>query len=268
MNEVISKFQKWLIVNENSTSTIISYVGRVRRLLIFIGGVENLSEDNISEFLLYLKENLGEKTLNCYKDSISAFLKSIKKDIPIPKRATLFKKIPKYFTLKFFEKSLIPMIDLISTTPTRDKALLYFAFFTGLRKKELYLLKRKNFDLEERTVKVIIPKQKEERIVFYTKRVRDLIQIYFSLEEEKKNAFNCGYDSIGNLLRKLNPYFKEIHLHPHLFRTSGAIHLLMQEGSTLIDVKDFLGHNNIQSTMIYTRFNNNDKKKRYDKFMK
>ena len=84
-------------------------------------------------------------------------------------------------------------------------------------------------------------------MVFYTKRVRDLIEIYFSLDEEKKNAFNCGYNSIANILKKLDPYFKEVHLHPHVFRHSGAIHLLMQEGSTLIDVKDFLGHKNIQS---------------------
>lgn len=268
MNKVVNKFQKHLIVNEQSASTIENYIGRVRRLLKFTKGVENITEQSVTNFLLEVKKTVTPKTLNCYKDSLSVFFRFIKKDIPIPKRAKIFKSLPNYFTLKFFEKSIIPMIDLVSRKPIRDKVLLYLAFFTGLRKGELYKLKRENFNLEERTAKVIIPKTKEERIVFYTKRVKDLLEAYFSLEPENKNALNIGVSTFESLLKRLNPYFKEIHLHPHLFRHSGAIHLLMQKGATIKDVYDFLGHNSIQSTMIYSKLKIVDKKERYDKFMK
>lgn len=267
MQEIANKFQKFLIVNENSASTIENYVGRVRRLLLFTKGVENINEETITEFLLEVKKTVSPKTLNCYKDSLSVFFRFIKKDIPIPKRAKTFQKLPSYFTLKFFEKSIIPMVDLVSRKPMRDKILLYFAFWTGLRKMELTRLRRENFNLEERTVKVIIPKTKEERIVFYTKRVKDLLEAYFSLEAEGKNALNICPSTLESLLKRLNPYFKEIHLHPHKFRHSFAAHFLMQ-GGDISDLKEFLGHKSIQSTMRYAGLKTDDRKKKYDKFMK
>ncbi len=266
MNEIVNKFQKHLIVNEYSASTIENYTGRISRFLKFTKG-NNITEEIIIDFLLEVRKTVSSKTLNCYKDSISIFLRFLKKDIPVPKRAKTFQKLPEYFTLKFFEKSIIPMIDLISRKPIRDKILLYFVFFTGLRKNELPRLKRKNFNLEERIVKVIIPKTKEERIVFYTKRVKDLLEAYFSLEVEDKNALNICPSTLGTLLKNLNPYFKEIHLHPHKFRHSFAAHFLMQ-GGDISDLKEFLGHKSIQSTMRYAGLKTDDRKKKYDKFMK
>ncbi|KKK96226.1 hypothetical protein LCGC14_2664890, partial [marine sediment metagenome] len=224
----------------------------ISNLIILILNIYN--EKFPVDIYSYQKENsrktVSSKTLNCYKDSIAVFLRFLKKDIPVPKRAKTFQKLPKYFTLNFLEKSIIPMVDLVSRNPVRDKVLLYFVYFTGLRKSELTKLKRENFNLEERIVKVIIQKTKEERIVFYTKRVKDLLEAYFSLEAEDTNAFNLCSSTLETLLKNLNPYFKEIHLHTHLLRHSFSAHFLMQ-GGDISDLKEFLGHKSIQSTMRY-----------------
>lgn len=264
--EILEKFKTWLIVNEYSKNTILHYYTGIKKFLSKVD-INNINENTINNYFLELQDKYAKKTIHCYKDSIQTFLKFLKKDIKLPKRSKLNKKIPQYITLKFFEKELIPMVELISQKPLRDRALLYFLFFTGLRKSEIINLKREDFNLEERSVKVYISKTKEERIVFYTKKVRDLLKMYFSTEIETKNAFNINNNTISYLLKKLNLYFKDINLHCHLFRDSYSVHLLMQ-GIDISIVSELLGHHSIQSTMRYTRLRTEDLKKKYDKFIK
>ncbi|KKL08954.1 hypothetical protein LCGC14_2570690, partial [marine sediment metagenome] len=54
--------------------------------------------------------------------------------------------------------------------------------------------------------------------VFYTKRVKDLLEAYFSLEAEDTNALNICPSTLETLLKNLRPFFKEVHLHPHKLR--------------------------------------------------
>ena len=140
-------------------------------------------------------------------------------------------------------------------------------FFTGLRKGELVKLKREDFDLEKRTVKVIQSKVRKERITGFTNKVKNMVKDYFLFEAEDKNAFNIVLNTISTLLKNLNPYFKEVHLYPHLFRHSYARHLL-NKGIDLSIVSTLMGHSNVQSTMRYLKLQNDDLKGKYDEFIK
>lgn len=264
--DIISKFKKWLIANGQSDNTVSSYTINATKFISFLNGAE-ISEDKIIDYIIVLKKQYTPKTVNCHNDAIRALLRFLKLNIITPKQTKLVKKIPKYITLNFLEDSLIPMVEVVSERPFRDKVLLYFMFFTGLRKREILGLKRENFNLEERTVKLYISKTKEERILFYTKKVRNLLADYFSIEPEKNNAFNIKESTISNLLRKLNPYFKDVHLYCHLFRDSYAVHLIKQ-GVDISIVSELLGHHSLQSTMRYTRLKTEDLKNKYDKFIK
>jgi len=263
---ILSEYSKWLEVNGKSKTTIEQYSQQIRDFLSKIK-LEDISEKTIITYLLELKNKYAPKTVNLYRTAIKSFLDYLKKDVPIPKQLKIEQKLPEFITLKYFESNVIPMIDLIFENPLKIKTIMYFMFFTGLRVGEISLLKRKYFNLKERTVKIFSPKTKKERIIFYNKKTRNLLDMYFGTTPESKNAFNTETSSIKGYFKRLKPYFKDINFHAHLLRHSFANHFLVNKGEISI-LKELLGHASIQSTMRYAGLNQEQLKKKYDEFIK
>jgi integrase/recombinase XerC len=178
-------------------------------------------------------------------------------------------KIPSFFTYEYLRDNIIPIAESIDTNPLRNKALFYFMFFTGIRRSEINSLKRKDFDLENRKVKIIGHKGKKERIVIIHKKIVGYIETYFASFPEKSNAFNCKTISLYRILKNIQPYCKDIHLHPHCFRHSFAVHFLKQtKGQGIFALSKLLGHVSIETTMKYLKsINCDDIKKMFDEFM-
>ena len=115
------------------------------------------------------------------------------------------RKIKAYVTKEELS-SILHMAETFCTYMdiTKMRALMYFMFFTGLRKGEILNLRRSDIDLEKRTVIVKTPtKNKIERVVPFPKRIApvgkhkaiDFVQLlkdYFTIEGEISNAFNMS----------------------------------------------------------------------------
>jgi integrase/recombinase XerD len=141
-------------------------------------------------------------------------------------------------------------------------AILYFLFYTGIRKGELLRLQRDDIDLNRCTVKVRVPtKNKQERIVFFPKRIAptkghhavDLVKLladYFASEGEEDNAFNLTENRLRDLIKNLKDFVPKKNLTIHTFRHSFARMLAAQQIDSRIAQK-LLGHKDIKSTMIY-----------------
>lgn len=84
--------------------------------------------------------------------------------------------------------------------PLRFKMLLYFVYYTGIKRIELEKIKRSDFNLEECSVKII------NRKCYYPPKVRDMIIDYFNSDEEVKNAFNFTNAVAGRINRILSRY--------------------------------------------------------------
>ena len=80
------------------------------------------------------------------------------------------------------------------------KAVLYFIYYTGIRRVELPTLRRLDFDLDKCSVKI------KNRICYYPSKVRDMIRIYFNSDEEVKNAFNFTNAVAGRYNKILSRY--------------------------------------------------------------
>ena len=264
---MVEKFKNWLIVNGKSKNTINSYSFQIKKFLKDIS-ISDITKENIYDYILNLKDNYANSSINIFLASLQSFLNFLEKDIKLPKALPIEEKLPVYITREYFENEIINNIKIMFPQNfLKVRAILYFLFYTGIRRTELTSLKRENINLEKRTAKIHIKKTKKEKIVFFTKEVRDMLKAYFSIENESKNAFNTSYESIQYIFDKLKKMLNNNKLTCHVFRHSLATYL-RKKGFNIEDIKEILGHKNIQSTMIYAHADIKDIKHKYDKKIK
>lgn len=142
------------------------------------------------------------------------------------------------------------------------EALIDFLFYSGARKQEVLLLKRADFNLEECSVKVFGKGQKE-RILYYSKEVKNKIETYFASEPEAINAFNISLGQLNYLPKVIAKHIGR-NVYMHLFRHS-ACRFMQRKGVPLAVVQGIMGHASIQTTMIYSGENEEGRKNEYKK---
>ncbi len=263
---MLKEYTNYLTVNGLSKNTIINYVGRIKYLLKKIPK-ETLTEKKLRELFLELGKKHSPSTVNGYRNAIHSYLKFLKKNIVLPQSLDTGEKLPDTITEKYFEEEVIPVVEAVSQNALKIKTIFYFMFYTGISIGEIPLLQRKNIDLTQRIAKTYREKVKGERLFCFTKKVRDMVKSYFEYEPENGNAFNVSYYGLMATFRRLKQYFKDINLHPHLFRHSFATMYLLK-GGDLASLSKLLGHKKVTTTMRYLGLNIDKIKEIYDKKIK
>jgi len=178
----------------------------------------------------------------------------------------------KFLKLDQLEKLLLSP-DLKSITGLRDKAILETLFSTGLRVAELTALNTEQIKIKNNTKELeisIIGKGEKVRTVYFSERATKHLKKYLDKRTDMDEALFINYKrgaknydsrrlssrSIENIVKK---YVKiaglPINSTPHTLRHSFATDLLSQ-GVDLRLVQEFLGHQNIATTQIYTHVTN------------
>ena len=263
---MLKDYINYLTVNGKAKNTIKNYVGRIEYLLKKIPK-EKLNEKKLVEFFLGLGKTASPSTVNGYRNAIRSYLKFSKKNIALPKSLDIGEKLPDTITEKYFEEEIIHVVEAVSHNILKTKAIFYFMFYTGISIGEIPLLQRKNIDLIQRIAKTYREKVKRERLFCFTKKVKDIISSYFEYEPETENAFNISYHGLMSTFRRLKQYFKDINLHPHLFRHSFAT-MYLSRGGDLASLSKLLGHKKVTTTMRYLGLNIDKIKEIYDKKIK
>jgi site-specific recombinase XerD len=162
------------------------------------------------------------------------------------------RKIPDYLTEEDLQKAIKYMATYHSDLYSSDKisAILFFLFYTGIRKGELLALKRADINLEEGVAKIWGQKSKAERFVYFPAKVNHILVKYFKQEEEKDNCFNLTLRKIDYICVLLRKYFPQRNIKVHLFRHSGARYMI-EKGLPVGVVQKILGHASPFATMIY-----------------
>ena len=128
-------------------------------------------------------------------------------------------------------------------------AILKFCFFTSIRKSELFTLTREKVDLTNCSALVLGIKDKAERLVYFPDSfVKELIN-YFNSEPEDTNAFNITPPEFNYLTRKIGKYIDK-KVTPHTLRHSGAKYMV-KKNINVITMQRIMGHNSLQTTLIY-----------------
>jgi site-specific recombinase XerD len=248
-----------------------------------------LTSDDIWAYRVYLSrfndlqgQLLSKATQNYYLIALRALLGyfTVKDILSLPAdKITLPRDVKKEKTVKFLNldqvEKLLLAADIATETGIRDRAILESLFSTGLRIAELVSLNREQFvNLKEgKELELgIIGKGKHPRTVYFSNRALDWIRKYIEIRDKycdkTEKALFVNFHtpdisqrrltsrSIERLVKKYAvlggvPMFTT----PHTLRHSMATDLLMQ-GVDLRTIQEFLGHQNIITTQIYTHVTN------------
>ena len=242
-----------------------------------------VTEETILEYMEYLREeNKKESTISRSLASIRSFyqylirVKKIKKDptmtIESPK---INKRTPNILTSKEVELLLDQPKD-VDLKGTRDKAMLEFAYATGMRVTEMIFLDIDDVKLDEGYV-VCRGRSKSRNIPLGSMSLKALKEYIddarpYLIRDESEEALFVNVNGT-RLTRqgfwKIVKYYKEqAHIEkditPHVLRHSFATHLL-QNGADLKAIQTMLGHSDISSTQVYMQFQDPGIKNEYKK---
>ena len=270
-----------------SNNTLQSYERDLKQYERYLSeqGKEYKEETNegIKEYITYMQE-IGKKssTISRGLAAIRSFYQYETKNKQVEKDPTegiqspkIEKRVPSVLTSKEVELLLEQPKD-VDLKGIRDKAMLEFAYATGMRVTEIISLNVEDINLEEEYV--ICKNGARERTIPLGKICKKALQEYL---EDARNAMIKSDDEQALFVNvngkrltrqgfwKIIKYYKEqAHIDkditPHVLRHSFATHLL-QNGADLKAIQTMLGHSDISSTQVYMQFQNENLKEIYHK---
>ncbi len=238
---------------------------------------------DMKEYLEHLKDiNKRPSTISRNLASIRLFYQYLLKNNKVKSDPTegiaspkVDKRVPSILTTQ--EVSLLlDQPKNVDLKGIRDKAMLEFAYATGMRVTEITSLNIDNVNLEEGFV-VCKNGNKQRKIPLGSlslKALKEYVEesrpILIKSEQEKSLFVNINGKRLTRQgFWKIVKFYKEqAHINkeitPHILRHSFATHLL-QNGAELKAIQTMLGHSDIASTQVYMQFQDESLKNVYKK---
>ena len=248
--------------------------------------LEHISSELIIAFLDDLQRNRHNlpKTRNLRLATLKSFGKMIR--LVYPDHREVAEKII-HIPQKRFQRPLVGFlyqeeilqvfqsVDIRRNEGFRDYTLLHLLYDSGARASEIATLNLDYFNPQQKTL-TILGKGDRFRLIQIEKKTSQLLQLYISkyridpkpsyqhrifINQRREELTRHGiYRICKKYLTKALPPKRLKYLSPvHSFRHSRAVHLLYQ-GEAITDIKNRLGHDNIQSTTLYLHLDLNRKR--------
>ena len=288
-NEVyLNSFLKHIqYTNTASENTHESYQNDVRQFLDYLEGDDLLDLDSMIGFhylnALYEME-LSSASISRKVSCLRSFMKFMQLNYGALQNPFLHisirqskKRLPEFLMFSELE-TLIASCDE-TALGMRNRVVIELMYACGLRASELCQVRLGDFDLENRSLRVVGKGDKQRHLFFYPSLV-ELIESYLStIRPRLLRQENHDYLFVSNLgkplsVRGLQHLLKvqgekanlRMRLHPHMLRHTFATHLL-DNGASLRVVQTLLGHESISTTQVYTHVSMERLKKSYEKAM-
>lgn len=237
--------------------------------------IRNITSEDIKGFLGYIETTIRDKTNKPYSRQSKAI---IFKDVKIFFKALYIKEVifmnpannikykptgEKKEKIILSEDEMILFLDSIGCSTyiqRRDRAMFELIYSSGLRVSEVLNLKRSDINFYDSTVFIRLGKFGKDRIVPVCNTA-----LYFLDTFYRKKKKDCYLFTSSNGAKKLTPMSVKLRLKKYLkmagiekegvtthsIRHSTATHLL-ERGADLRYVQTLLGHESINSTVVYT----------------
>lgn len=267
--QLLNKMKNDMKMRNFSHYTYDSYLGKTKDIMRYFGekNLENVTTEELRIFLLkYLKEErkLGDRSINYY-NSVIRFIYEVtldkvlnKKQLPMrKKKKTVYKVLTKEELSTFFN-----CVD-----DFKFKTIFMLAYGSGLRIGEIVNLRVEDIDSKNMRVFVREGKGNKERYTMLSKQSLEMLRIYWLKYRQNKRRGRIFLSESGEAItvgvirehfrryRKKAKLSEKVTMHTlrHCYATN-----LIENGATLIQVKELLGHSNIRSTMEYVHVANID----------
>ena len=253
-----------------SAKTEVKYIRFTEMFLDFCEHpIEEINEMHVRDFLrnLIVGKNLAAKTVNVYNAAIRFFF-----------AVTLNRNMNYLQIPRMKESKTLPVIlskeeisILVNSCDNiKHKAFFLLAYGSGLRASEVVSLKVKDIDSKSMRVFVRSGKGDKDRYTLLSENalyaLRDYWRRYRPQSHEgwlfpgSDNVGHISADTFGSaLIRTLcrTPITKNVT--PHTLRHCFSTHLL-EDGYSLLQIKELLGHSSITSTTVYLHLANTTEK--------
>lgn len=270
-----------------SANTLQSYKRDLKQFEKYLETSEeeykDLTDEEIKDYIKHMQDE-GKKpsTISRGLASIRSFYQYEAKNKKVEKDPTegiqspkIEKRVPSVLTSNEVAL-LLEQPKNVDLKGTRDKAMLEFAYATGMRVTEIISLNVEDINLE--TGYATCKNGKKERTVpigeMSLKALKDYMlnarETMIKDDNEKALFVNVNGQRLTRQgFWKIIKYYKEqAHIDkditPHVLRHSFATHLL-QNGADLKSIQTMLGHSDILSTQIYMQFQDESLKNVYRK---
>ena len=282
--EIKEYFLKSIIDQKNySIKTFENYNRDLNKFFRFLNDykiydINKISKETIRLYFLKQKNNnISNRTLGRYYSSLNSFfdyaleheyidLNPIK-FIDYPKYT---KKIPEYIYDSQLERLLNEKTSDNIEFELRNKLIINLLLDSGVRVSELVNIKIHDIDIEERIIRVF-GKGSKERFVFFTSKTKEILIQYLNKRKEKAvgeyllinyKGERLSERSVQKIIKKIGEQIG-LDIHPHLLRHTFATDLL-NKGADIRMIQELLGHENLDTTQIYTHVSNSRIKEVYD----
>ena len=282
INEIEDYINYLKIERQLSINTIDSYKRDLEDFYKFTNkSYKFITKEDAIKYLEYLNKKINARSINRHIVSIKNYFKFLEKNNSIkynPFEEITGLKTPKKLPKVLSEEDVNNLLDieLNDAFSYRNKAMLELMYSSGLRVSELLNLEVNNIDFNMNLVRVF-GKGSKERIVpiddIATAYLNKYIEVYRNTLLKNKESDILFLNSRGDKLTRQG-FFKILktiakekgikkELSPHTLRHSFATHLL-NHGADLRSIQTMLGHENIETTQIYTHVSDNYIKENYD----
>jgi site-specific recombinase XerD len=261
----------------------LSFIADSKDIRIYQIGFDDISPENLGDFISWLQDErcCGNTTINQRIAIIRAFLKYTGARFPdlnsyyVKMQQVPFKKVEKDLTVNFFSEKALEAIlkqpDPKKKSEHRNLFYLILLYDTGARNQEILDLHPTDFVTTGKSSHVVIHgKGNKTRCVPIMEKTMEHFESYirrFSIDpkDTETTVFfttSHGYRhpmSDDNVTRFLKGYAASARkecdevpdkVTPHMFRHSRAIHLY-RKGVPLVLISEWLGHSNLETTLIY-----------------
>lgn len=276
-NEILKKYFAWKATEGKSNRTLKQYKFIIDRALQQIRKpIPDITEDDLFLYIALSKSNGASSTyLRNIRNNLSSmfnwlYSKQIIQNNPMRGIGPI--KVDKTIKNVFSDVDIEKLKSNASCD--RDRAIIEILLSTGMRISEMINLNRQDIDFNARMVKVY-GKGGKERIVYISN-----VAIYFLIKYLKnrtdtdpalfiglrKPYKRLDVSAVQRMLKELGKKVDVENVHPHRFRRTLATNLL-QKGMSIEEVSQILGHEKLDTTMIYCNVSQNTVKNDYMRIM-
>ena len=267
-NQLLKKLSQDMRMRNFSHYTYDTYMSKTKEMIKYFNKpLEEVTIEELRDFLykyLLNERKLADRTVNYY-NSIIRFVYEVtldkllnKKQIPMRKRKkTVYKVLTKEELSTFFN-----CVD-----DFKFKTIFMLAYGSGLRIGEIANLRVEDIDSKKMRIFVREGKGNKERYTMLSKQSLEMLRIYWSKYRQNKRRGRIFLSesgaaiTVGVIREHFRKYRRKaklsekvtMHTLRHCYVTN-----LIENGATLIQVKELMGHRNIRSTMEYIHVANID----------